>query len=134
MPSFEYKVVPAPSKGVKQRGLKRPEDRFALALSQVMNGLGAEGWEYIRADILPAQERSGLASKQTVYHTLLVFRRPLADPDSTALPDEAEPPAPLALDSPAPEPEPPAPAADGDVPSDAAPEPQEDDRPPLAAQ
>ncbi len=134
MPIFEYKVVPAPTKGVKERGLKRPEDRFALALSQVMNALGAEGWEYIRADILPAQERSGLASKQTVYHTLLVFRRPLADSDTATLPDMAETPAPLALDSPASEPEPPTPATDGDAPSDAAPEPQEDDRPPLAAQ
>ena len=47
----------------------------AKALSTLMNELGAEGWDYVRADILPSEERAGLASKQTVYHSLLVFRR-----------------------------------------------------------
>ncbi|WP_071674705.1 DUF4177 domain-containing protein [Nioella nitratireducens] len=98
MAHYEYKVVPAPEKGVKAKGVKRSEDRLALALSQVMNALGADGWDYVRADILPTETRSGLTSKQTVYHTLLVFRRerqeaadmPAPEPDvqsaETALP------------------------------------------------
>jgi hypothetical protein len=84
MSRFEYKVVPAPNRGLKAKGVKRAEDRFALALSTVMNELGAEGWDYVRADILPTEERSGLASKQTVYHNMLVFRRVLEDSDDTA--------------------------------------------------
>jgi hypothetical protein len=43
-----------------------------------MNELAQDGWEYLRADTLPAEERSGLTSKTTVYHNLLVFRRPTA--------------------------------------------------------
>lgn len=99
MTRFEYKVVPAPNRGLKAKGVKRPEDRFALALSSLMNELGAEGWDYVRADILPTEERSGLASKQTVYHNMLVFRRtleePAEDPASPAL-EEAEEPLALA--------------------------------------
>lgn len=100
MPRYEYKVVPAPAKGVKAKGVKRAEDRFALALAQVMNAHGAEGWDYVRADILPAQERSGLASKQTVYHNMLVFRRELADAPAEEVPEQIEDAAPLALDTP----------------------------------
>lgn len=97
MPIFEYKVVPAPTKGLKAKGVKRADERFALALSEVMNRFGAEGWEYIRADILPAEERSGLASKQTVYHNMLVFRRALPAAHETTLPDPVEDEAPKAL-------------------------------------
>ena len=40
--------------------------------------MAREGWEYVRADVLPSEERSGLTGRTTVYHNLLVFRRPLA--------------------------------------------------------
>ena len=41
-----------------------------------MNQLGAAGWEYIRTDTLPAEERRGLVFRSTVQHTMLIFRRP----------------------------------------------------------
>ena len=75
--SYVYKVVPAPVKGEKERGLKTGAERFAHALGALMNELGREGWEYWRAETLPAEERAGLTSKTTVFHNLLVFRRPL---------------------------------------------------------
>ena len=75
MQGYEYKVVPAPARGEKERGLKTGAERFAHALGHLMNDLAAEGWEYWRAETLPAEERSGLTSKTTVYHNLLVFRR-----------------------------------------------------------
>ncbi|SOC12257.1 uncharacterized protein DUF4177 [Rhodobacter sp. JA431] len=75
MQAYEYKVVPAPTRGEKGRGLKTGADRFANALSRVMNEMAAEGWDYCRAETLPAEERSGLTSKTTVYHNMLVFRR-----------------------------------------------------------
>lgn len=77
MQRFEYKVVPAPKRGEKARGVKSTEDRFALALGQVMNALGAEGWDYVRADTLPCDERAGLTGTKTSYLHMLVFRRAL---------------------------------------------------------
>lgn len=75
MQRFEYKVVPAPRRGEKARGVKSTEERFALALSMVMNELGAEGWDYVRADSLPCDERSGLTGTKTSFQNMLVFRR-----------------------------------------------------------
>ncbi len=76
MAQYEYKVVPAPRKGQKARGYKTPESRFSLALQEVMNQHGAEGWDYLRAETLPSDERAGLTGSQTVYRDVLVFRRP----------------------------------------------------------
>lgn len=88
---YEYKVVPAPKRGEKVRGVKGTEDRFALALTTLMNGLGREGWEYLRTDTLPCEERHGLAQRvSTSYQNMLVFRRALAVP-ATATPQPPEP-------------------------------------------
>lgn len=76
MGSYEYKVVPAPVKGMKGRGIRGPEGRFAHSLEHVMNEMAAEGWEYQRAETLPAEEKTGLVgAAQTVYRNVLVFRR-----------------------------------------------------------
>lgn len=80
MAGYEYKVVPAPARGRKAPGVKTPEARFANGLETAMNALAAEGWEYLRADILPSEERQGLTSTQTVYRSVLVFRRPVGGP------------------------------------------------------
>lgn len=80
MQTHEYKVVPAPGRGEKGRGLKTPAERFANALGLLMNELARDGWEYLRADTLPSEERTGLTRRTTVYHSLLVFRRPVAVP------------------------------------------------------
>ena len=74
MQAYEYKVIPAPMKGEKERGLKTGAERFAHGLTLQMNEMAKDGWEYWRAETLPAEERSGLTSKVTVYHNLLVFR------------------------------------------------------------
>lgn len=78
MQQFEYKVVPAPRRGEKARGTKTAPDRFALTLAALMNDLGREGWEYLRADTLPCEERVGLTGRTTVFQNMLVFRRVLA--------------------------------------------------------
>ena len=75
--TFEYKVVPAPTKGKRAKGVKTPADRFAHALEEVMNDLAEDGWEYLRTDTLPSEERQGLIGRTTVYQNMLVFRRPL---------------------------------------------------------
>jgi hypothetical protein len=97
MPQYEYRVIPAPRRGEKARGLKTAEERFAHALTQLMNDLGREGWEYQRADTLPCDERVGLTGSKTTYQNLLVFRRQVeaAAPTFASLrapaPEEAAP-------------------------------------------
>ncbi|MEN8840122.1 MAG: DUF4177 domain-containing protein [Octadecabacter sp.] len=75
MTGFEYKVVPAPMRGLKGKGVKGTPARFANALQSVMNDLGADGWEYQRTDTLPVEERVGLTGKNTSFQNMLVFRR-----------------------------------------------------------
>ncbi|MDO9525908.1 MAG: DUF4177 domain-containing protein [Gemmobacter sp.] len=79
MQRYEYKVVPAPKRGEKVRGVKTTEDRFAHGLTLLMNDLGREGWDYIRADTLPCEERVGLTGRTTTFQHMLVFRRPLPE-------------------------------------------------------
>lgn len=92
MAQFEYRVVPAPVRGIKARGARTPEDRFAQALAEAMNVLGREGWEYLRCDTLPSEERVGLTGRTTVYRNMLVFRRQV--PATRVAADTATPPAP----------------------------------------
>ncbi|MGL4320492.1 MAG: DUF4177 domain-containing protein [Paracoccaceae bacterium] len=98
MTQFEYKVVPAPAKGEKVRGAKTTADRFAVTLTSVMNEMGREGWDYLRADTLPCEERVGFTGRQTTFQHMLVFRRAIA-PVVTAAP-EAPAVAPVFMASP----------------------------------
>ncbi|MDF1854355.1 DUF4177 domain-containing protein [Pseudooceanicola sp.] len=78
---YEYRVVPAPTRGVKAKGAKGPEGRFAHAIEELMNQMAAEGWEYQRAETLPSEERQGLTQTSTSFRNLLIFRRPaVSDP------------------------------------------------------
>ena len=104
MPRYEYKVVPAPTKGLKGKGVKGAEARFSHALQELMNGLSGYGWEYQRAETLPSIERSGLTSTTTEWRNVLVFRRvrtadaedftpellPAPDEDEDDLPEPAD--------------------------------------------
>lgn len=89
MQQFEYKVVPAPQRGEKVRGAKTTAERFAVALMSVMNTLGRDGWEYLRADTLPCEERVGLTGKSSSFLHMLVFRRtlPLTHATTAELPE-----------------------------------------------
>ena len=78
MQKFEYKAVPAPHTGKSGKGIKGTTAKFANHLTQVINEMAAQGWEYQRADTLPCEERSGLTSKVTKFQNVLVFRRELA--------------------------------------------------------
>ena len=80
MRKFEYKAVPAPVTGTKAKGVKTTEDRFALSMSDVLNEMAAEGWEYVRAETLPCEERKGLTGRETRYQNVLIFKRFQANP------------------------------------------------------
>lgn len=75
MIKYEYRVLPAPRRGQKAKGVKTGEARFAHALELLMNEMGAKGWEYQRTDTLPVDERQGLTGRATVFQNMLVFRR-----------------------------------------------------------
>lgn len=85
MTQYEYKVIAAPTRGKKAPGIKTAEGRFAHAIEGLINDLAAEGWSYLRADLLPSEERQGLTASQTVYRSLLVFRREIATPQTDAM-------------------------------------------------
>ncbi|WP_196053527.1 DUF4177 domain-containing protein [Paracoccus lichenicola] len=118
MGQFEYSVIPAPSRGEKAKDAKTPTDRYSAALTAELNRMARDGWEYVRADVLPSEERSGLTGRSTVYHNLLVFRRTVA---ATAL-SQTRPPQPeypaAASPARAPEPVPVLPQAAAPKPSD----------------
>ena len=111
MAHYEYKVVPAPRRGEKVRGLRAAEDRFAVALANVMNAQAAEGWEYQRTETLPAEEREGLMGKATVFQNMMVFRRLRV----TAAPADVAPPPVLIEDKRESEDVPAAPSHDDDA-------------------
>ena len=77
MQRYEYKVVPSPRKGEKSRAARTTPDRFALAMTTLMNRLALDGWEYLRADTLPCDERVGFTGSKTTFQSLLVFQRAL---------------------------------------------------------
>ncbi|MEL6690069.1 MAG: hypothetical protein AAFP28_07095 [Pseudomonadota bacterium] len=88
MDKYQYRVVPTP---VKTKGLGGTSDggaSFAHIIETTMNELGAEGWHYVRADTMPAEERVGFASKHTVFQNVLIFRRRIPGPAAANLPDE----------------------------------------------
>lgn len=92
MTRYDYKVVPAPERGLKAKGVKSAEARFAFALEQLMNEMAAEGWEYQRAETLPSEERQGISGKQVVYRNVLVFRRAREDDIAAHEPRLLDPP------------------------------------------
>ena len=96
----------------KSKSAKTPADRYAATLTEAINSMAVNGWEYLRAETLPSEERSGLTGRTTLFHNLLIFRRaveaaaPAHIPAETATPRiEPAPPRPEAA-KPAPAPAP----------------------------
>lgn len=73
---YEYKVVPAPVRARKIRGARDAADRFALTLAATLNEMAQDGWEFLRAETLPYEERHGLTGLKSGFQTMLVFRKP----------------------------------------------------------
>ncbi len=90
MNCFEYKVIPAPRNGIRAKGAKGPAARYAGALENAINALAATGWEYLRAESLPMDERQGLTMRKTeTYQNILIFRKLVETP--VEIVDQAEP-------------------------------------------
>ena len=59
MTYYDYKVVPAPRRAKKVKGVHGAEELFALTLTEAINELARQGWEYVRAEHLPAEAPRG---------------------------------------------------------------------------
>lgn len=82
---YDYKVIPAPARAQKLKGLKTTPERFAHLLSETLNQWAAEGWEYLRAETLPCEERKGLTGWRMTTQTILVLRRPRSQEEPARL-------------------------------------------------
>lgn len=102
MQRFEYRVIPAPTKGKRGPGLRSAEARFANTVEQLLNEMAAEGWTYDRAEYLPSEERSGLTGTAKNWRNLLVFKR-LAEEQPERATDEPEDTTEAENDQPTPE-------------------------------
>lgn len=76
-PMYEYKVVPAPLRAAKIKGLKTVADRFAQTLAERINAESAGGWQFVRTETLPCEERSRLGSAKVTQQVVMVFVRTL---------------------------------------------------------
>ncbi|MEM6619476.1 MAG: hypothetical protein AAF631_09255 [Pseudomonadota bacterium] len=80
--------------------MKTAAGRYAILLAETMNAEAAEGWEYVRSDSMPVEEKPGLLKSVVEnYYTMLIFRRPLelkarrgADIDPVPAPASFAPP------------------------------------------
>lgn len=74
--SFEYTVIPAPTRTKRQKGVKTAVERLAFALEDIINEMAADGWEYLRTETLTVEDKVGRFSKIVEkIETVLVFRR-----------------------------------------------------------
>lgn len=83
---YEYKVVPAPQRAEKVKGLKTTADRFAHTLAERINAEAAGGWEFLRTETLTCEERRGFTGTRTTTQTVMIFARSLGQvrPDAGA--------------------------------------------------
>ncbi|MGM0586362.1 MAG: DUF4177 domain-containing protein [Pseudomonadota bacterium] len=91
MPAYDYKAVPAPRRPGRFPGVPRGAESFARTLEEAIAEQAAQGWEYLRAETLPSEERAGwLSRRTTVIHSILIFRRPRAEAAQAPTAPEAE--------------------------------------------
>lgn len=74
---FEYKVVPAPARARKVKGLKTVSARFAHTLAESINAESAGGWKFERTETLTCETRSTLGKTRMSTETVMVFSRPV---------------------------------------------------------
>lgn len=76
--AFEYKCVGAPERARRKKGAKTRTDRVALAMQEAIAQEATDGWEYLRTDLIPIEERSGMFGRtHEVHRAVMVFRRSL---------------------------------------------------------
>jgi len=73
---FEYKLLPVPAPAKKAKGRKTISERMGYALSELMNEQAKDNWLFSGQERFPAEEKSGLMSKEKLVECrYMVFRR-----------------------------------------------------------
>ncbi|SFI28956.1 hypothetical protein [Albimonas pacifica] len=76
MSAYEYKTVAAPRRAGRYRGVAKGAESFARTIEEMLSSEAIDGWEFLRAENLPCEEKHGwLSRRETVFHSVLVFRR-----------------------------------------------------------
>lgn len=76
MSYYEYVVIPVPKAAPRPKGVKRTDERFAHGLSETLNHLGAEGWEFQRTETVSVEAKAGFFSRPASEQvTVMIFRR-----------------------------------------------------------
>jgi len=76
MAYYDYKVIPAPRRVKRLRGVHEAAELFAHTLTEAINEHAREGWEYVRAESLTAETPRGWFRRPAEEdQTVLVFRR-----------------------------------------------------------
>ncbi|HLS58839.1 MAG TPA: DUF4177 domain-containing protein [Paracoccaceae bacterium] len=74
---YEYRVVPAPRRLRKIKGVRSTPELFATTLTDAINAEARQGWEYVRSESMTAEGPSGwLRRGRIVEETMMIFRRP----------------------------------------------------------
>ncbi len=79
MGRYEYKLAPTPSRQARFKDKKG--DAFARTITETLNEIARDGWEFVGRETIAEHRRKGLFRVRRVARDFLVFRRAL--PDST---------------------------------------------------
>jgi len=77
MERFEYKLVKAPCQRKRFTGLKKSDDAFAITLTETLNDIASEGWQFLRKEEMSETRGNRLLGRRRRSHEYLVFRRQL---------------------------------------------------------
>ena len=86
---YEYRVIPAPRRLKRIKGMSSTAEIFAATLTESINAEARGGWEYVRSESLTAEEPAGWFRRAAIVEeTMMIFRRPLAHHASEPQEDE----------------------------------------------
>ncbi len=88
---YEYIAIPAPVRGKQGKGQKTAVERLASAMTDILNEMAEEQWEFIRTETLTIEDKPHrLAKLVERIETVLVFRRPFDFEDIASPTPEAQ--------------------------------------------
>lgn len=105
MTGYTYKTVAAPRRLKKVKGVKGQDALLAHSVEELIAVEAAQGWEYLRSDTFPVEEKGGMFSKAAVTdRAVLIFRKPIAVQRAQPAQRQAAPAQPVAAQPAAPQP------------------------------
>ena len=75
MTRYEFKVLPAPRRAKRLKGLTRGDNRFCATITEFLNENSLEGWEFIGFETMPLEQRRFLFLTYFSECACLIFRR-----------------------------------------------------------